>query len=100
MLATNDHPRPERMRAVFTGGVQGVGFRQTVYGLATRLGLTGYVRNEPDGSVILEAEGPPDSLDALLKAIHTAPAGRWLKGVDQVRGQARADFDGFEIRFF
>ena len=40
------------------GRVQGVGFRMQAQSRATRLGLTGWVRNEADGSVRVEAEGP------------------------------------------
>lgn len=44
------------MRVV--GRVQGVGFRWTCRKVADNLGLTGWVRNEPDGSVTLELQGP------------------------------------------
>lgn len=47
----------QRHRTRFTGRVQGVGFRATTQAIASRLGLTGWVRNEPDGSVLMEAQG-------------------------------------------
>ena len=44
-------------RIVFTGQVQGVGFRFTAFNIANRIGLKGYVRNLPDGSVEMIAQG-------------------------------------------
>ncbi|MDO4538186.1 MAG: acylphosphatase, partial [Coriobacteriales bacterium] len=46
-----------RLSLSFEGEVQGVGFRWTTQRLANRLGLTGWVRNEPDGSVSMELQG-------------------------------------------
>lgn len=48
------------------GRVQGVGYRQATLEKAKALGLTGFVQNEPDGTVYLEAEGPDDRLDQLI----------------------------------
>jgi acylphosphatase len=48
-----------RERFIFKGDVQGVGFRFRAYHAANVLGLTGFVRNEYDGSVLLEAQGDP-----------------------------------------
>jgi acylphosphatase len=46
----------------WTGHVQGVGFRASVCKLAQDHGLTGWVRNEPDGTVLAIAEGPREML--------------------------------------
>ena len=46
-----------RLRLRFVGQVQGVGFRWTSMSVARELGLTGWVRNEPDGSVTAEIQG-------------------------------------------
>ncbi len=56
------------MRLRVRGTVQGVGFRPFVYRVATRLGLSGFVLNDPDG-VLIEAEGPADALEALQVAL-------------------------------
>lgn len=48
------------------GRVQGVGYRQATAEKALALGLAGFVQNEADGTVYLEAEGPDDKLDALI----------------------------------
>lgn len=47
------------------GHVQGVFYRQSTRHEARRLGLTGTVRNNPDGTVTIEAEGTPEALSAL-----------------------------------
>ncbi|MBR1829476.1 MAG: acylphosphatase [Atopobiaceae bacterium] len=51
-----------RLRMRFVGEVQGVGFRWTSRRVAQELGLTGWVRNEPDGSVSMELQGPSAEL--------------------------------------
>jgi len=53
----------------FTGHVQGVGFRYTCAGLAKRLGITGWVRNDPDGAVTGEFQGTSGDIDALVTAL-------------------------------
>lgn len=50
-----------------TGRVQGVFFRDTARRTATELGLSGFARNEPDGSVYIEAEGEAPSLERFLE---------------------------------
>jgi hydrogenase maturation protein HypF len=63
---------PER-RAIAVGGiVQGVGFRPFVHGLASRLGLRGFVRNQT-GGVLIEIEGEGRSLDDFLAELSSAP---------------------------
>ncbi len=64
-----------RMTAEVHGRVQGVGFRWWVRREARALGLSGWVRNEPDGSVRAEAEGPRDALDVLADRLRTGPPG-------------------------
>lgn len=66
MVAGQASTERRRIRAVVRGRVQGVSYRASAHHEATRLALVGWVANQPDGSVILEAEGDPDALDALL----------------------------------
>jgi len=56
------------------GRVQGVGFRYFVRTAATRLGVTGWVRNDRDGSVRVEAEGSALRLNQLLEALRLGPS--------------------------
>lgn len=66
----------ERRQYRFFGRVQGVGFRYRAYYTASRLGLTGWVENEPDGSVLLEAQGEADDLERLVNDLRTSS--RWI----------------------
>jgi len=62
-----------RLHLVVRGEVQGVGFRYFVVRRATGLGLAGWVRNRPDGSVELVAEGAASHLDALRREVTEGP---------------------------
>ena len=67
----------ERYYIIFTGRVQGVGFRWTVMQLATDLGLTGWVRNLTNGNVDCEIQGSPDKIDQFLRKINAND--RWIR---------------------
>lgn len=58
------------------GDVQAVGFRYTARMLARRLDLTGYVRNEYDGSVIMEVQGPAEFVRDFPERVERAS--RWV----------------------
>ncbi len=60
------HQSRVRVIARITGHVQGVKYRATAAREARRHGLTGWVRNEPDGTVLIEVEGHPAAVDAFL----------------------------------
>ena len=64
-----------RIYAVFHGEVQGVGFRYTARQAANALGLTGWVRNEYDGSVSAEIQGDRDSIQEWLRMVKS---GRYI----------------------
>ena len=55
------------------GKVQGVFFRESTRKMAEQLGLKGTVRNLPDGSVHIEAQGTPASIDRLMEWCHHGP---------------------------
>lgn len=65
-----------RRHYLIDGRVQGVGFRYRAKHAADYLGLTGWVRNLPDGSVEMEAQGSPAALARLLPMIE---AGTWIE---------------------
>ncbi len=63
-------------RYLVTGLVQGVGFRWTAQRVARSLGITGTVRNLPDGTVEIEAHGGPEAVESLREALRTRMPGR------------------------
>ena len=66
-----------RLSAIITGRVQGVSFRYYTQAYATQLGLAGWVKNLPDGSVAVWAEGPRADLEKLHQWLqHGPPAAR------------------------
>lgn len=87
--------QPARLSATVTGRVQGVGFRYFVTTQARQLGLTGRVRNEPDGSVTLDAEGPRESLERLLAHLHEGPRAARVDGVRARWGEPEGAYEGF-----
>ncbi len=62
-----------RERLTFTGRVQGVGFRYRAKYAADNVGVTGWVTNEWDGSVVMEAQGTADQINRVLKMINQSP---------------------------
>ena len=58
-----------RIRVCYRGQVQGVGFRATCRSLAMGYPVTGFVRNEPDGSVLLEVQGTASEVERFLKRV-------------------------------
>ncbi|HAJ74750.1 MAG TPA: acylphosphatase [Lachnospiraceae bacterium] len=65
-----------RRRFEFAGRVQGVGFRWRTKIAAEELDLTGWVKNEWDGSVIMEVQGPPEKIEKLITTLQNA---RYIK---------------------
>jgi acylphosphatase len=56
----------KHLNIIITGRVQGVFFRANTEEKANELGITGYVKNEPDGSVFIEAHGPDENMETFL----------------------------------
>ena len=88
----------KRLHIIYTGSVQGVGFRYTARSIAQGLGLVGWVRNVPDGSVELVAEGDEDVLRQLKDSIkHEMNYAHFNEQVSWEPGTG--EFSGFVIRF-
>jgi acylphosphatase len=74
-------PDLARVHAVVTGRVQGVGFRFTAVDQAQRLGLRGWIRNQPDGTVEVAAEGDRAAVEELVRFLHRGPRGARIDDV-------------------
>jgi acylphosphatase len=91
---SNAADEPARLTAWVHGQVQGVGFRWWTRSRALELGLTGYASNQPDGRVLVVAQGPRQAGERLLELLRgdTTP-GRvdkviadWSAPGEQIRG--------------
>ena len=92
-----------RKRFVFNGRVQGVGFRYLTRRAADLIGVTGWVRNEADGSVTLEIQGTEEQVDGLILALKhmIIKRGRYvgIESIDEEEVPLVADETGFKTRF-
>ena len=88
----------ERRHVLYSGNVQGVGFRYSTQSIARNFQVVGFVRNLPGGSVELTAEGQPAELDRFLDAISDRLSGHIRKAI-VTAGEATNEFASFEIRF-
>ena len=77
-----------------TGRVQGVGYRWWARSLAARLGVSGTVRNLPDGSVAVHARGSDDQLRRLAAELAQGPPGARVASVDPLPFSADGVSDG------
>ena len=84
---------------VIRGRVQGVGYRYFAKNKADELGLVGWVRNLPDGSVEIQATGAPSSLEQFMQRLKEGPIGSRVVDAEFQWIQSNGDPKGFEIRF-
>ena len=85
------------MRVLYSGQVQGVGFRYSVRSVATGFEVTGTVRNLPDGTVELIAEGAKEELEAFRTAVRESGLDHFIRQEDVAWREAGGEFRGFEI---
>lgn len=69
---TGDNRAMIRKHLTFTGQVQGVGFRYRAHSIANELGLTGYVRNEYNGTVEAEVQGTAEAIAEYIRRLQNA----------------------------
>ena len=86
-----------RLHILYSGRVQGVGFRYTVKALASGFELTGIIRNLSDGRVELVAEGTQEELDSFRRAIQDSEVGRFIRNEETAWNAVTGEFRGFEI---
>jgi len=85
------------MQILYSGNVQGIGFRYTAKSVATGFAVTGTVRNLPSGGVELIAEGPREELEAFRQAIRESGLDHFIRDEEVTWAEPRSGFCGFEI---
>ena len=91
------HPVPQRRRYLFSGHVQGVGFRYTTEAIAKLRAVTGYVRNLPNGRVELVMEGEPEEMEQVVGRLKDQMEGH-ISRITQDDAPATGEFKDFSIR--
>ncbi len=87
------------VQGVVRGRVQGVAYRASFQRLARSLGLTGWVRNQPDGSVAFLVQGELEDVQAMLSWAEQGPALARVDGVETTAVSHQADLGVFEILY-
>lgn len=95
-MSADENQTPVRKRALVHGRVQGVGYRVSAQAEATRLGLSGTVRNRFDGTVETEAEGTHAAVEAYIRWLGEGPRWAEVTGVEVVDVDAKGT-QGFNI---
>ena len=85
------------MQVIYSGRVQGVGFRYTAKTVAAGFEVIGTVRNLPDGRVELIAEGERGELEAFQEAVRGAGLAGFIRDEHVNWGAVKNEFHGFEI---
>ncbi|OPZ39897.1 MAG: Acylphosphatase [Synergistetes bacterium ADurb.BinA166] len=80
------------------GTVQGVGFRYFAAGAGLKLGLTGWVRNLPDGAVEVQAQGPVEAVDRMEQLLRKGPRTADVRRVTVIESPPREGESSFVVR--
>ena len=88
-----------RVEVYVEGVVQGVGFRYFARKVARELGVRGYVKNLPDGRVLIVAEGEDGQIEKFLSMIRKGPPLAIVKNVHVSEEQPTEEFEDFTIRY-
>ena len=81
---------------IITGKVQGVGFRFSTKAVADQLGIKGFIKNEPNGNVIIAAEGDDISLEMFLDWCNEGPEDAIVNSVETSAGELK-NYRNFEL---
>lgn len=90
---------PSGARVRVSGLVQGVGYRYFCYQNAHRLGLKGWVKNMPDGSVEVRVEGDRSEIEALIDQLKTGPPSGSVSGLDCQWQEYTGTFERFDVSY-
>lgn len=85
---------------IIMGRVQGVFYRAFARDIASQLGLRGWVRNLPDGSVEALFEGPKEDVEMAIRHCYTGPPGAHVNEIETDWQDYRGDQKGFQIRYY
>ena len=88
---------PVARTVVVSGDVQGVFFRDSARREARRLGVSGWVRNRPDGRVEAHLEGPADAVAELVLWCRSGPRHATVEDLEVTEAEP-AGYDGFAVR--
>ncbi|MDH7563998.1 MAG: acylphosphatase [Candidatus Bathyarchaeota archaeon] len=88
-----------RVHVLVSGRVQGVFYRSEASKEARKLGVTGWIRNLPDGRVEAVFEGEEENVKALVAFCRRGPAGARVDRVEVKNGSYAGEFRSFEIRY-
>ena len=89
--------RVKNFQLTITGRVQGVGFRYTAVQKAREHHINGYVKNQYDGSVLIEAEGEETDLDHFVLWCHRGPFSARVENVIQIAGNIK-NYTSFSVK--
>lgn len=81
------------------GNVQGVGYRQGALSAARRFGVKGFIKNEKDGSVYIEARGKEKNLNEFVKWCYDGPPHARVLNVHAEEKEPSRTFDNFSVRY-
>jgi len=88
----------QHLNITVTGSVQGVFFRASTQKIANGFHLKGFVKNQPDGTVYIEVEGPPQALEKFTTWCQRGPDSAHVQKLDVSEGTL-SHFTGFNIRY-
>lgn len=89
-----------RARVIIKGRVQGVWFRESTRREAVALGITGWVKNRPEGSVEVLAEGPEEAVMELISWCNHGPPVARVDNVHETREKWKGEFESFDVVFW
>jgi acylphosphatase len=89
-----------RVRLIIEGRVQGVFFRESTRKQAVRIGVFGWVRNRPEGTVEVVAEGQEEMVRKLVEWCHQGPPAARVTRVRETQELFEGEFSDFDVAYF
>ena len=82
-----------------SGKVQGVGYRYFAVRKATEMGITGWVKNSVDSSVIIVAQGIEEEIKTFIDYLHIGPTRSRVDQISKVKFNTLSNFDTFSVKY-